>query len=86
MTTLANLIRERFKFEGKVKTLTAEGRFSAIVLIALPILLAGYLWLTTPDFLAPLLSEPAGHIMIIMAIVMMILGAIVMKQMVKIKV
>lgn len=86
MTTLATLIRERFKFEGKVKTLTAEGRFSAIVLIALPFLLAGYLWFTTPNFLEPLVTEPVGRIMILMAIVMMILGAFVMKKMVKIRV
>ena len=86
MTTLATLIRERFKFEGKVKTLTAEGRFSAIVLIALPFLLFGYLWFTSPNFLEPLLTEPVGRFMILMAIVMMILGALVMKKMVKIRV
>jgi len=84
--TLANLIRERFKFEGKVRTLTAEGRISAIILIALPIFLFGFLWFKNPNFLKPLVTDPAGQIMSVGAILMMIVGAIVMKNMVKIKV
>ena len=86
METLATLIRERFKFDGKVKTLTAEGRLSAVILILLPIGIFGYLWLTNPNFLAPLITEPAGKFMILGAIVMMIMGALVMKKMVDIKV
>jgi tight adherence protein B len=86
METLATLIRERFKFDGKVKTLAAEGKLSAIILILLPIGIFGYLWLTNPNFLAPLITEPAGKFMILGAIVMMIMGALVMKKMVDIKV
>jgi tight adherence protein B len=86
METLATLIRERFKFDGKVKTLTAEGRLSAVILILLPIGIFGYLWLSDPEFLAPLTTEPAGKFMILGAIVMMIMGALVMKKMVNIKV
>ncbi|MEX1350792.1 MAG: type II secretion system F family protein, partial [Desulfobacterales bacterium] len=86
METLATLIRERFKFDGKVKTLTAEGRLSAVILILLPISIFAYLWLTNPNFLAPLITEPAGKFMILGAIVMMIMGAFVMKKMVDIQV
>lgn len=86
MTTLARLIRERFKFEGKVRTLTAEGRFSAVVLVALPFLLFGYLWLTTPNFLAPLLTDPFGRLLMLAAVVMMAAGSVVIRRMVKVKV
>jgi tight adherence protein B len=86
METLATLIRERFKFDGKVKTLTAEGRLSAVILILLPIGIFGFLWLTNPNFLAPLITEPAGKFMILGAIIMMIMGAFVMKKMVDIQV
>ena len=84
--TLANLIREKFKFDGKVKTLAAEGKFSAVVLILLPFFVFGYLWMTNPGFLQPLLVEQIGKLMIIAAIVMMVIGAIIMKNMVNIKV
>ena len=84
--TLANLIRERFKFDGKVRTLSAEGKLSAVILILLPIAVFGYLWITNPNFLKPLFTDPSGKFMILAAIVMMIIGGIVMKRMVDVKV
>ena len=33
---LSGIVRERYKLRGKLKALTAEGRFQAIVLLALP--------------------------------------------------
>ena len=83
---LAKLIRERFVFEGKVRVLTAECRLSAVILVVLPFLIAGYIWLTNPNFLKPLLSEPVGHLMIVSALVMMTVGIIVLKRMVHVKV
>ena len=83
---LARLIRERFVFEGKVRVLTAECRLSAVILVVLPFLIAGYIWLTNPNFLKPLLSEPVGHLMIVSALVMMTVGIIVLKRMVHVKV
>lgn len=86
METLATLIRERFKFEGKVRTLTAEGKLSAVVLILLPLLLTVYLYLTNPGFLEPLIKEQVGNLMAVLAVVGMIVGALVMRRMVQIKV
>lgn len=86
METLATLIRERFKFDGKVKTLTAEGRISAYFLILLPILLAAYLYLANPNFLQPLIQEKVGNLMAVLAVIGMIVGSIVMRRMVQIKV
>jgi tight adherence protein B len=86
METLARLIRERFKFDGKVQTLTAEGRFSAVVLILLPILLGIYLFIRNPAFLSPLLTEPVGKLMMVLAVVGMVAGSFVIRRMVRIKV
>ena len=86
MDILANLIRERFKFEGKVQTLTAEGRFSAVVLIILPIALGIFLFIRNPNFLNPLLTEPAGKLMIVLAAAGMVVGTFVIRRMVKIKI
>jgi tight adherence protein B len=84
--TLANLIREKFKFEGKVRTLSAEGKLSAIILAALPFLVAGWIWLTNPQYLAPLVAEPFGRVLLLLAGVFMIVGILIMKRMVNIKV
>jgi tight adherence protein B len=84
--TLANLIREKFKFEGKVRVLSAEGKLSAVILAALPFLVAGWIWLTNPKYLEPLVAEPFGQVLLLLAGVFMITGILIMKRMVNIKV
>lgn len=84
--SLADLIREKFKFQGKVRTLSAEGKLSAIVLVVIPFLIAGYLYLSNPKYLGILFSEPVGRIMVGAAAIMMVIGILVMKKMVTIKV
>jgi tight adherence protein B len=84
--SLAHIIREKFIFEGKVRILSAEGRLSAVILIGLPILIGVWLQISNPDFMKPLFTDPIGHVMLIGAGVLLVLGMIVMKQMVKIEV
>jgi tight adherence protein B len=84
--TLANLIREKFKFEGKVRTLSAEGKLSAVILSALPFMVGGWFWFANPKYLAPLVSEPFGRVLLLLAGAFMIVGILVMKRMVSIKV
>ena len=86
MGILAFLIREKFKFQGKVRTLSAEGRLSAFILVALPFGIAGWMWFSNPKYLDPLLTDPIGKIMIIGAAIMMVFGIIVMKKIVAIEV
>jgi len=86
MDTLSNLIRERFKFDGKVRTLSAEGKLSAVVLVCLPFAIIGYLKLTQPNYMNLLFTDPIGRVMGIVAVIMMIIGIFVMKKLVKIEV
>jgi tight adherence protein B len=84
--TLANLIREKFKFEGKVRVLSAEGKLSAIILSVLPFLVAGFIWFTNPDYLAPLVGESFGRLILLAAGGFMIAGIFIMKRMVSLKI
>jgi tight adherence protein B len=86
LVNIAHLIRERFKLHGRIRVLSAEGKFSAIVLIALPFLVALLLTFLNPDYLRLLITDPIGHFMLGFALVTMILGILVMKKMVAIKV
>ncbi|MGD8765011.1 MAG: type II secretion system F family protein [Desulfobacteraceae bacterium] len=86
MDTLANLIRERFKFDGKVKTLSAEGKLSAVVLICLPFVIIAYLKLTQPNYMNLLFTDPIGRVMALVAAILMIIGIFIMTRMVKIEV
>ena len=68
------VIRERFKILGQVKALTAEGRLSGIVLIALPIGLFLMMLFMKPDYIKLLWEDPIGIKMSIGAVVLMIIG------------
>jgi tight adherence protein B len=86
MESLASLIRKRFKFEGKVKVLSAEGRFSAAVLLALPIVIGVLVRLLNPEYIEILFQEPAGRISMAVALVSMTFGYVVIRRMIKINV
>jgi len=82
----AALIRERFKIHGRIRILSAEGRISAIVLLALPFAAAGTLYLIKPDYMSLLFTEPLGRVMIKSALASMIVGYFVIRRMVNFKV
>jgi len=84
--SIANLIRQRFKFFGQVKALVAEGMLSMRVLIALPFFIVGILMLLNPAYITQLFEDPLGHIMIGVALVMMFLGYLFMRNIVNVKV
>ena len=80
------VIRERYKILGQVKALTAEGRLSGIVLVALPIgLFMLMLWMK-PDYISMLWTDPMGVKMSVMAIVLMLIGSYSIKKIIDIKV
>ena len=84
--SLAGLIRQRFELQLKVRALSAEGRLSAVILLGLPIFIGLVLYKTSHDYMDLLFSDPIGQKLATGGSVMMVLGAIVMKRMVNIKV
>ena len=84
--SLAGLIRQRFELQLKVSALSAEGRFSAMILLGLPIVVGLVLFKVNPDYVGLLFSDPMGQTLSTAGGIMMVLGAIVMKRMVAIKV
>ena len=80
------IIRERFKFQGKVKVLAAPGKLSAIIIFLLPFVLALILSIINPTYLNHLILDPVGQTAIVFGLLLMILGAVVMKKIVNIKV
>ncbi|RJR32976.1 MAG: pilus assembly protein [Desulfobacteraceae bacterium] len=83
---LASLIRERFKFRGKVRTLTAEGRLSAVVLLMMPFAAFGILFLFDPSYVMSLIDDPIGKALSGAAGFMMIIGIIIIRRMIRVEV
>jgi tight adherence protein B len=80
------VIRERFRILGQVKALTGEGRLSGVVLIALPFALFGFMLNLKPDYVESLWTTDLGKKMSIFAIIAQIVGALVIRKIVNIKV
>jgi tight adherence protein B len=84
--SLAGLIRQRFELQLRVKALSAEGRMSAAVLLGLPIVVGGLLFKMNPEYMGLLFTDPIGQNLATVGSIMMVVGAVVMKRMVAIKV
>jgi tight adherence protein B len=80
------IIRDRLKLKGKVQGLTAEGRFSALVLSLLPFVTFLGFYLINRNYIMTLFRDPIGMILLKGALISIGFGIYVMKKMVTIKV
>jgi tight adherence protein B len=83
---IGRLIRQRFELFGHVKGLTAEGRLSGVVLLALPPGLLAFLAFSNYGYISVLFTTPVGNKMLIITAVLQLLGALSIKKIVAIKV
>lgn len=86
LENIARLIRERFKLHGRIRVLSAEGKLSAIILVAIPFFLGFVLSIINPEYINTLFEDPIGIVLVVFACVMMALGILMMKKMVAIRV
>ena len=86
LDNISKIIRERLKLLGQIRVLSAEGKMSAWVLGLLPFVTALMIQLTNPSFLEVLYTDPAGRKMIATALVMMFLGVLAMRKIIRIRV
>lgn len=84
--SLAELIRKRFELQLKVRALSAEGRFSGIILFCLPIVVGMLLFQMNPEYMGLLFKDPIGQTMVMVGSSLMVTGAFVMKRIIAIKV
>lgn len=86
LAKIAYLIRERFKLQSRVQVLASEGKLSAIILIAIPFVIALALSVLNPVYVKTLFIDPVGKALVAFALLMMVIGIVVMKRMIEIRV
>lgn len=78
LDSIGHTIRERVRIQGEIKTLTAQGRISAYIIVGLPVALGGYIQAVNPEYMAPMftfgLPPEAWCCMPVTAVVMMMIG------------
>lgn len=83
---IARLVRERFKFAGKVRVLAAEGKLTAYVLVALPFGIGLAISVLNPEYMSELHTTESGRHLMTGALVLMAAGTLVLKKLITIRV
>lgn len=86
LDNISTIVRSRLRLLDSVRTLSAEGRLSAWILIALPFVTGALINIITPEFMKVLWTDPAGIRLVGAALVVMALGVIWMRNIIRIRV
>jgi tight adherence protein B len=82
---VADTVRQRQQFSRKVKALTAQGRMSAYVLVAMPFLMGLAIFALNRKYMSVLFTTGAGKAMVGMSLVMMAIGGLIIRKIVSFK-
>ncbi len=83
---LGDTIRDRLKIRRQVKVFSAQARLSAVVLVLLPIVMAFFFYFRVPGYLQELLTTDMGRYGIAFAVISQLLGIIVIKKIIDIRI
>lgn len=86
LDNISAVIRQRFKMRRKVRAISAEGRFSALALSALPVMLFGIIMLVSPEFYGSVWEVPMTRIGLGLTVGWMLFGNIIMHKMVNFRI
>ncbi|MBX9458037.1 MAG: type II secretion system F family protein [Rhizobium sp.] len=79
---LSRVIRDRKKMRAKVQALSMEAKASAVIIGALPFIVATLVYLTSPQYMMILFTDPRGHLIMGLSAVWMSIGIFVMRNMI----
>lgn len=86
LDNIGHTVRERFKMSRDVRTMTAQGRLSGMVLTALPFIVGLVSYFLNPGYFRPMLTNPIGQYMLVYAFVSILIGHIVVQRIARIDV
>ena len=86
LDNLSYVIRERFKIQRQVRVYTAQGRLTMLLLMALPPIIVVIMEVMNPEFIKPLFSDPIGHLLIVIGVILQTIGFFLIRKIIKIQV
>ncbi len=81
-----SIIRDRFRILSEARVLSAQGRLSGVALVLLPIVMTGVLSVIAPGYLNILVTDQAGKYMLGACLVLMVIGILAIRKIVRIRV
>ena len=82
LSNLSNVLRDRKKMKGKIKAMSSEAKASAGIIGALPPVVGGLVYLTSPSYISLLFTTTTGHMVLAGCAVWMSSGVFIMKKMI----
>jgi len=79
---LSRVLRDRKKMKAKIQAMSQEAKASASIIGALPIAVMTLVYISSPQYISLLWTEPLGHLMLAGSAVWMFMGVMVMKKMI----
>lgn len=79
---LSKVLRERKKMQAKIKAMSAEAKASGGIIGALPVIVAGLVYLTSPNYIALLFTTLTGNVVLVASGLWMLIGILVMRKMI----
>ena len=86
LDNIARTIRERVRIRGEIRTLTAQGRISGIIVSLLPVVLGLVIYVLNPEYIGLLFVHPIGKFMLGVALVGQVVGILVIRRIVDIEI
>jgi tight adherence protein B len=85
LDTVSETIRERAQLRRQVKSLSAEGRLSAIILMLLPFVMVGILWVLNREYLLELTEARMGHVMLAVGAALLFAGGVWLRRIIRLE-
>lgn len=86
LENIAETIRSRFMFDAKLAAMTAEAKFSALILGSLPIFVLLILAVGNPEYLEPLVTTTLGNLIVVCCVISYTLGILLMRDLSRVEV
>ena len=85
LDNISSTIRDRVRIKTEIKTVTAQGRLSGIIISVLPIVLGIVIYLINPELMSLLFTEPLGILILIVSVIMESIGIFLIRKIVQIE-
>jgi len=86
LENLSYLIRERFKLRGRIRSISAHGRISGLVLSMIPLGVSVMMFWTNPEYVLFVFDDPDGKMLMVITIILQFLGFVTIKKLTDIEV
>lgn len=86
LDNISSTIRDRVKIKGEIRTITAQGRLSGMVISLLPVILAVLIYFINPEQITILFTNPLGIMLLVVSAIMELIGVFFINKIVKIEV